>query len=573
MGDTVTRTALPPASQVIVAALLALAGGAASLNGRVQSSASLRGQVVDSATGRAVEGAVVSVIQVSGGATQKRYTTDETGLFVFDGLPPGDYVVAASSRSYMAVSTYGDSFVGSREPIISLGAGQTRQGLILRLTRPSTISGRIVIEDGAAYVKAKVYALERMFDAAGPHLRIADQAVADDRGDYTLARLRSGRYLVAIAAEGGSPLLYPTIYFPDSRTASEGAFISLGPAEERTGINFSRRRSTGQHVSGVISGPQLPSIITLTPVEFSGASTSSLDTLKVPTEAGGRFEFSGVLQGRYALRAIRFPRWDMSTSGLRPTVSIPMMRPGVPVATLVDEPTVWLSETIDVDRDIHDLKLTLRDGYSLSGAVSFQGLKEEPSVSDLSRQAVNIAPLDDVDLSDMPLTRLGPNGRFRSVGLPAGGYIVDVQRPPTGWYVGSIRLNGRDLTTGVVQLDRDISNISIVMVDQPNEIHGVVRDARGAPVGCVVMLIPASFFGVVHEPRELRRVMMVGSGPTGVFNLQPLVGSYRLVAVSGSLPDPLLDAGFISSLASAAEPVEVTTHSIQEKNLVVRVVR
>jgi len=129
------------------------------------------------------------------------------------------------------------------------------------------------------------------------------------------------------------------------------------------------------------------------------------------------------------------------------------------------------------------------------------------------------------------------------------------------------------LTTGVVQLDRDISNISIVMVDQPNEIHGVVRDARGAPVGCVVMLIPASFFGVVHEPRELRRVMMVGSGPTGVFNLQPLVGSYRLVAVSGSLPDPLLDAGFISSLASAAEPVEVTTHSIQEKNLVVRVVR
>jgi hypothetical protein len=236
---------------------------------------------------------------------------------------------------------------------------------------------------------------------------------------------------------------------------------------------------------------------------------------------------------------------------------------------------MWARESLQVERDISNLRLAVNQGFTIRGNVAFRS-STQTSPPDFSRQGINIVivPVEDVDFGAMPLTLPDSAGRFQSVGLPGGQYVIDIQRPIPGWYLSSITLGQIDLTNDVINLDYDIDGVSIVFTDQPSRIRGFVKDRQGAPANSLVMLIPSKAFESSGTRSDLRRMVVVRTSTSGSYSIDPFPGSYRLIALSGKLRlDDVFDLKFIQSVGTGAQPMEVPVGSSVEQNLVAQAVR
>src|SRR5438270_6830894 len=103
--------------------------------------------------------------------------SNEKGNFEFAGIPAGTYYIRAA---HAGMILKGAHLAGL---LISLEAGKS-QTLNLTMLPSSTITGRILNEDGEPMQNVCVAAVHYVYRAAGRRLTDAKRAMRDDKGKY-----------------------------------------------------------------------------------------------------------------------------------------------------------------------------------------------------------------------------------------------------------------------------------------------------------------------------------------------------------------------------------------------------
>ena len=336
------------------------------------------GQVVDSATGKGVSSAVVTL------AGSRRVMTTTDGRFAFRNLPAGTHTLTAAKSGYI------DGAFGMRRPggptlPIVLADAERRGDLTIWLWKHGAITGTIVDEAGEPLTGIQVTAVRRSMAGGRRRFVPGGTGTTDDRGSYRIGRLIPGEYVVAMATSqvsvptsaarlseegmiagdlnrnallqamfqiGGMPVMsvgldsrqigdqvqsmargaptpppadgqrlfaYPSVYYPAAPSAATAGLVTVASGRERTGVDLQVKpvpmvKVSGTVVGGSGSSANLPVRLVPQGAEDLGRTGDVAATL---TDAGGAFTLLAVPAGDYILKIVHIPR--PLTPALAPT--------------------------------------------------------------------------------------------------------------------------------------------------------------------------------------------------------------------------------------------------------------
>lgn len=268
--------------------------------------ASLAGRVIDGDSRAPIAGA--RVVAVADGSREE-VVTDNAGRFVFARLPVGKYRVMADKAGYVTNPAIPPVLAGVVGPTVTVPA----DGLELRLHKSGVIAGEVVDDRGNPVPAALVHALRRGAKIVPPRSEVPP-VLTNDLGEFRVASLRAGEYIVMVTPRGGGPgvgttTLVPTYYA--STSDPQAAFIvTLQPGQTAIGVSITMLSAPVYEITGVVvdeqGRPQSGVAMTLTLQQIGGQSAQSWSR-SWTTEDGGRFRIPGLTSGRYRLSAAPQP--------------------------------------------------------------------------------------------------------------------------------------------------------------------------------------------------------------------------------------------------------------------------
>jgi protocatechuate 3,4-dioxygenase beta subunit len=152
------------------------------------------GDVVDAATGRGVDRAIV---RLRGAKISQVRVTDSRGRYYFAGLPVGFYQVTASRQGFFD-GEYGRLRPGGDGMPVIVNAGEYVADVRIPLWRPAVIHGFVVDEVNEPAIGIRVYAHRRTYVDNRLQLVASGSDLTDDQGAFRLAGLLPGEYFVSI---------------------------------------------------------------------------------------------------------------------------------------------------------------------------------------------------------------------------------------------------------------------------------------------------------------------------------------------------------------------------------------
>ena len=389
--------------------------------------------------------------------------------------------------------------------VVELAAGQRIADVTIQVARYASIAGMVRDEFGDPVVDMRVEAYLRRTAGFKPLLLARGGAKTDDRGQYRIGNLPPGEYLICACGRetlpidkgllpvlgappptatavslrlGASVPTFPPTFHPKGTRSLESTSISVGPAEDRAGIDISVRAIVPRRVSGQLVGIGLdPTGLTLLLFPDDSAAHAITAVEPVQVTAKGGFEFVGVPPGRYWLD-------------------------GYPTKGKQDR---WASMAVTVgEEDVTGLIVPLSAGTPVSGQIRFSGGSERPNRTELERSIVSLVP---VDLTPRTMNTAGMTGRvgfsgsptadgtFRIDGVPPGRYMVSASRLGPDWQLvesvtsGPDGLRDRLVTVG----PQGLSDVVISMTDTVSAmvLGTVVLQKYESPQSVRVLLFPA----------------------------------------------------------------------------------
>jgi hypothetical protein len=232
----------------------------------------------------------------------------------------------------------------------------------------------------------------------------------------------------------------------------EARTVRVGLAEERKNIDFAlatigTARITGTTVTS--TGESFQGGIQMRPSRRSSAIAG--EEVGARTLADGSFEFPNVPPGEYVLYAFR------------------------------NVEAAWRYVTVN-GADVTGIAIQTMPGSTIAGRVTFEG-PDVPAQTDIELIPVpadpDLAPFvggpDRADIRDdwtFEINNVNGPRRLR------------VLRPPSGWSLKAIFVNGTDVTDAVMPFGtraESLSDVEVVLMRQQAQVSGRVTDAHGRP--------------------------------------------------------------------------------------------
>lgn len=462
-------------------------------------------------------------------------TTDDRGQYRISGLTPGDYLVVV--------------------PITQ--NAQSPGGLPIAGIPPGGGGGTMMVT--AVAVRES---------AGGPPPPIA-------------MSFGPGNSPVAGTDDSGAPLVYQTEFHSAALAASRATALTIEAGEDRTAIDFKLIPVRALSVSGVVTGPEGPTAnvqIQMLPADAEDL-VSPFEVATTTTDATGAFTFPNVPAGSYVLRAQRATPGQMTftqSDGSRTTV----IRQGVELrmgaAPLPETPTLWAEMPISLGtRNLDGVTIALREGLKVSGSVAFIGAATAPTAEQRSNINITLEAADGRTqlLMGSARGRVGEDGSFTTMSVPAGKYVLRVAGAPQGWTLRDATFAGRDITSVAVDLrDEDASGVAVTFTDRPSEVNGTVRNSSGNPdPRAGILLFPTDSAWWVDTGSQPRRLRSARAGQDGTFRFQGLpAGDYYLLAVDDAQMASWQDPARLAEFARAAQQVRLGPGDTRTQNLTTR---
>jgi protocatechuate 3,4-dioxygenase beta subunit len=518
------------------------------------------GTVVGHEGGEPIKNARVVLRPEGTNAPGKHYglKTGEDGKFCFSNVPPGRYRLDAQRNGYVT-QTYGEDDPSSSGPILAVAKEKKLEGLVIRLIRGGVISGKVLDADGEPAPGILVQALlpqdsvEPLWEAEGHDTSgmpknglVATQGtITNDLGEYRLAGLQPGEYLVNAVDTGGDlsmlSLSGSAFTFPEDDETLDKSAPTYYPAATRmeqaekiplkaggyVSADIQLRHEKTVTVSGIVvredGKPGSASFVTIA----NSDPETSYSRLNSQTDENGHFSISHVMPGNYTLAAISFEHDDM-TEGLNARQKLEVGQ-----------------------QDVKDLRVVLAKGLTVTGKFSMEG----GAISKLSNSYVALVGKDD----DFSRGSSGPDkdGNFKITSLEAMTYQLILLNLPEEYYLKRVTYNGQSNPDHLVQIEPGVppGKLELVVSSHPATIAGTVEDSNHAPVGGVTVVLHVGS-GQGKSPSSPNHVITDQNGKFSFRGAAP--GSYTVVAKKRSKSGSQPDSGETSFKVSEDEQKTIT---------------
>ena len=461
--------------------------------------------------------------------------TDAQGRFKFEQIPPGTYIVSISRDGYVPVEEQ------PRRMVITVAEGQNLADQTYKMATAGLIAGKIIDADGDPLSGLTVLAIRKgekqsgiggvlaYLSIMGAPGSLPGMATTNDLGEYRIAGLRAGQYLViarprgnaappptpASKARPGERLLYAPTYYPgvfEEQQASPLQVVSGGVAT----ADFTLLVHHAYRVSGIVSGLANAKGSYILLMSNSGRPQQQ------PLQEGGKFEFPSLEPGTYFAQVYDVAEVAKQEGPRMMTVPTPIVVSGSDLADLVLQPFA-------------------------NGKVSGKFRAEGEDKVDWSEMAVTLMhiadPGENTDKRPFEFLQQGGPGNLREDGtfeltdVVPGNYqvaVVSQSDKYRDWYLKSLLFAGRDVAdTGFLVAGE--TSLDVVVSAKGASIEGTVVDGKGKPAtGVFVVSVPSS--GKLGRPDSYQTTKTDAKGSFLLRGLNP--GEFTVVALEDLQTDP-----------------------------------
>ncbi len=257
------------------------------------------GRTVDGSTGQPLKNVLVE-LSCSNSSVKWALLTDVSGAFRFEGVSACAYKLLGQKPSH-------------DNAIQFVKVGPSASEVVLKLNPLGVVRGRVSTTEREPAIGVAVRLWDSHVADGRRRFRSAAYAVTDDRGEYLLADVRPGAYVLHVAGKsggtstfvGGQPRrigeeeAFAPVYYGGGTSLPNAATITVESGKElRSDISVTMRPAYA--VTGMISGmtPYQPVSLFLLTTDLTGVPTrNSLNS------ATGEFRVADVVPGTYILRA------------------------------------------------------------------------------------------------------------------------------------------------------------------------------------------------------------------------------------------------------------------------------
>jgi protocatechuate 3,4-dioxygenase beta subunit len=497
-----------------------------------EQTASVEGTVLDAKLGKPVKDVTLLLAQSNGATAPSSAKTDETGHFLFGKLAAGTYLLIADHPRY-ARQTYGsrNGLLGGAP--LTLTLGQEIKDLTFKIQPNAVTSGKVLDEDGEPMPGVLVAAAKGMYAKGKRQFLPVGTGMTNDLGEYRIANLAAGRYLVSAtkmslnAAAPPKPAgdepekVYITTYYPNATEATGAAPVDVTAGGDVGGMDIRMAKAKSVRIKGRVLGAPGDQAVTVRLIAKDAGVLSMITGRSAPVKkADGTFEIVGVTPGTYTLRA-------GDQSGMKPLgAGIQVQVADQPMESLVMEiaPAAEVTGTLTVPKG---------DKLPVKGA----------RVMLESAEGLVLLP---------PNATVGEDGTFTLKDLAPDKYLVRVINGPPNSFLESAKFGAQEMGDRGLDLGGAApGKLEIRLNPGGAQVDGVIRGQDDSPIpGVTVALIPDS-----------RRYMLYQSTFTdqkGGFSFKGVTpGDYKVLAWEDVEPNAFQDPEFVKPFMSQAESVSL----------------
>jgi hypothetical protein len=488
----------------------------------------VQGHAVNSATGEPLRSVAVTLHSAASDlGVRNPYTaaTDASGNFTMGNVEPGQYWLSASRTGFV------DFRYGSRGYLrIILAAQQKSDNLVLSMAPYGAILGKVTDEEGEAVAGLQVQALRYRFMQGRRQLAAQANGSTNDIGEFRVAGLPPGRYLIAVdapprPAAGPDAETYVRTFFPSTADPVAAAFFDVAPLAQVRGADVTLVKQQTVSVKGTL-------------VDASGGSPRGFIVLLAPRGPlsdqrairarmlgdKGEFEVRGVIAGAYSLFAAAM--------------------------TSTQEPIRSARIPVDVgQQNLDGLMLIVPAVMALTGHVQVEGQTGPPA----TKLHLALAPLDS---GNHIFSDVAADGSFSIARVNPNRYSLTLISPPDGAYVKSVRVGTQETSANDIDLSHGgAATLEILVSLKAGTITGVVQNsAQQTAAGVTVVAVP-------QEPARKQQARYYGtavadaSGHYVIKNLDP--GRYLIYAWPEADVNSYMDPDFLGPVENRGEPVTI----------------
>lgn len=463
-----------------------------------------------------------------------RARTDAQGRFSFSGSRPGIYRIRMSKP---------EDASAARSRTIRVSAGERAGDVDLIVPKGAVITGRIQDKSGKPVAGLVVVAATRNLEGGILRLNQVNGAVTNDRGEYRIAYLPQGTYLVSASPTIRNPLKAtrsqgapiaslpsaypPETFYPGGRSPGAAAAIEVGAGEERHGVDITMEKIPTYCVTFRAS------------ITFPDPGTPFLSEAVVwewPEGRGQRLGGGKVVDGE-AMQICGLPQGTFKLRFLSLTIK-PLQAWGFGLAT------------VDVDKNHVDVgRVELFGSEKMTGRIKVRGAKTDAPFPDGVRLRIRAVDRD-LEFFETALVNAGKDGSFELPKLFRESlYRIEVQNLPPRHYVTGVEQGGVDVQKTGAMAGAGPVEIQLA-ADGPRLTGKVLAEDGESPV-------PEAAVFLVN--RRSGRVHIAEGDQAGIYVLDSEIppGEYAVVAVRDLPEDPRSDPKVAERHLSGAAHVKL----------------
>jgi hypothetical protein len=152
--------------------------------------------------------------------------------------------------------------------------------------------------------------------------------------------------------------------------------------------------------------------------------------------------------------------------------------------------------------------------------------------------------------------------------VPAAELSLRVSVQNSEWVVKAIRVGGLDITDTGIDLrgGRDLDGVEVELTNRPQEVSGLVADARGEPLAAAVVVFPQERERVIPDSRLIATARTDRDGRYAIRTLPP--GRYVAIALDPSQASVVMqDPELLESLRPRATPFSLASEETRSVDI------